>query len=315
MSSIEKYTSRALAPNTLRTYQFCLKRLQNWLHQSNLELSDRLLAEYLIASYESGLSQSFCSLTVAAVRWHSSTTGQAVLLEPITPTVLKAIRRSSEHGVGQVKGLTWKEADQVIYSQRQKNTPAGWRNAALIAIASDALLRVSEIQALEVQNLELNVVQDGFSVLEISRSKTDQMGKGAKMRLGPPTTDVIERWLDVSRISIGKVFRRLSPKGRVMGNGLSVDAIRTIIKASISEAGFEGRYSGHSLRVGSAKSLAERGASLVGMMQDGRWNSPKMLVHYASGELSSRSETSRLRYRQLRDHNSQYQRNEYELIL
>ena len=108
---------------------------------------------------------------------------------------------------------------------------------------------------------------------------------------------LIKEWLAASGVKDGKVFRRLSRTGRVLGRGLSLGAIRTIIRNSISEAaGFEGRYSGHSLRVGAAQSLAKHGASLVELMEEGRWKSPRMAVHYAASPLSLRSATARLRY-------------------
>ena len=48
----------------------------------------------------------------------------------------------------------------------------------------------------------------------------------------------------------------------------------------------EGFISGHSLRVGSAVSLAQAGASVVDMQTAGRWADPKMPAHYARAELA-----------------------------
>ena len=118
-----------------------------------------------------------------------------------------------------------------------------------------------------------------------------------KKQLGPPTTVLVERWLDTSGICKGKLFRRLSKTGNVVGQDLTPTSLRRIIKNSIDEAGLkEGRYSGHSLRVGAACSLAEHGASLVELMEEGRWKSPKMAAHYASDQFALRSATARLRY-------------------
>ena len=55
--------------------------------------------------------------------------------------------------------------------------------------------------------------------------------------------------------------------------------------------------SGHSLRVGSAQSLAAAGTSLVEMQQAGCWESPTMPGHYARAELASRGAVDRVRYR------------------
>ena len=55
-------------------------------------------------------------------------------------------------------------------------------------------------------------------------------------------------------------------------------------KLYIAEAGVDGFISGHSLRVGSAVSLAQAGATVVDMQTAGRWADPKMPAHYAAAE-------------------------------
>ena len=100
----------------------------------------------------------------------------------------------------------------------------------------------------------------------------------------------------MSGISDGRLFRRVSSQGNVIGESLTTGAISDIIKRSITHAGLKGRYSGHSLRIGSAQSLAERDASLVSIMHDGRWKSSAMPGRYVAGQLTERSAVARLRY-------------------
>ena len=57
------------------------------------------------------------------------------------------------------------------------------RDAALLAIMSDGLLRVSEAAALEAADLEA----EGANTLTIRRSKTDQEGEGTVQYMGGPT--------------------------------------------------------------------------------------------------------------------------------
>ena len=294
--SINKFTERAISPNTRIAYEKAICRIRKWLHTRKLGLKDATIAKYLVSSYESGLSHSTCSQCVAAVKWLGRETGTSGLVGNTTSLVLKGIARSGKHGFGQVKGLGWKDTDRVIDIQYRKGTPAGFRNAAMIAMGSDALLRVSEIQAVTVGELEINVNSNGASLLTIPRSKTDQEGIGEKKLLGPRTTELIERWLRTSEIRNGKVFRRLSKAGKTIGRDLTATSVRRIIKSSIAEAGLNGRYSGHSLRVGSTRSLAAQGASLIEIMEEGRWKSARMAAHYASDPLSLRSATARLRY-------------------
>ena len=56
---------------------------------------------------------------------------------------------------------------------------AGLRDAALIAVASDALLRVSELAELEVGDIDF-----GTGTVTVRKSKTDQEGEGAVLIFG-----------------------------------------------------------------------------------------------------------------------------------
>ena len=71
---------------------------------------------------------------------------------------------------------------------------------------------------------------------------------------------------------------------------------RRIIKKWAQAAGIEGFISGHSLRVGTAVSLARSGAMLVDMQTAGRWGDPKMPANCAKAELAERGAVARFFY-------------------
>ena len=68
-----------------------------------------------------------------------------------------------------------------------------------------------------------------------------------------------------------------------------------IIKKRAADAGVDGFISGHSLRVGSAVSLAQAGATVVDMQVAGRWKSSQMPAHYAKAELAERGAIARFK--------------------
>ena len=70
---------------------------------------------------------------------------------------------------------------------------------------------------------------------------------------------------------------------------------RRIIKKRAADAGVEGFISGHSLRVGSAVSLAQAGATVVDMQVAERWKSSQMPAHYAKAELAERGAIARFK--------------------
>lgn len=66
-----------------------------------------------------------------------------------------------------------------------------------------------------------------------------------------------------------------------------------IIKKRAADAGVDGFISGHSLRVGSAVSLAKAGASVVDLQVAGRWKNSQMPAHYARAEMAERGAIAR----------------------
>ena len=106
----------------------------------------------------------------------------------------------------------------------------------------------------------------------------------------------VQAWLTAAGIQEGALFRALTKGGKVRA-GLSARSLRTIIATRSKAAGVPGRVSGHSLRVGSAQSLAAAGASVVKMQQAGRWKSPSMPGQYARKQMAQRGAVARLRYK------------------
>ena len=114
--------------------------------------------------------------------------------------------------------------------------------------------------------------------------------------IGAPTREVIRRYCESADITHGALFRRIRRGGHITDGRLTVDGVRKIIKRRAREAGLEGNISGHSLRVGSAVSLAQAGASVVNMQVAGRWKSPQMPAHYARAELAEQGAIARFKY-------------------
>ena len=83
--------------------------------------------------------------------------------------------------------------------------------------------------------------------------------------------------------------------GHITPERLTVISARRIIQKWAKEAGVEGFISGHSLRVSSAVSLAQAGATVVDMQTAGKWKNPEMPAHYAKAELAERGAVARLK--------------------
>ena len=158
------------------------------------------------------------AMTVAAVKPCARSFSQPPPAGEKTAHVLAGIRRE---GRGQVKGLHWSAADTVavVAANGGRGSLAGLRDAALVPLASDCLLRLSE--AVAVQLADLTVEPDGSGRLTVHRSKTDQEGKGAVLYVGEATMRRIAAWRDAVGLDDGPLFRRIRRGDKVQTSAIT----------------------------------------------------------------------------------------------
>ena len=282
----------ALSENTKMAYQKAIKRLDS--RDVTIEdLTDESLAVVISQLKDKNgeaLSPATLSLTVAAVKWYFK---HIMALDRDWTTTNKrliTIKRDAQgEGNGQVDGLDWSDVDVVCRLSDLDGTARGLRDAALIRLMSDCLLRISEAVAVNVEDIQENT-------LEVRRSKTDQTSEGSTLYIGDETKQLVERYCGIACITEGPLFRRIRRGDHVTKDRLSVNGARNAIKDAATLAGIEGFISGHSLRVGSAVSLAKAGASVVEMQEAGRWKSPQMPAHYARAKEAERGAVAKFRY-------------------
>ena len=278
----------SMSVNTRRSYDVALRGFEG----SGRPETDAGVAAYLGDIYEAGLSSASAAMAVAALRFRARLNGRPSPVGPASERVLAGFRRLAfDRGYGQVDGVRWEQADHAAELAEAAGGLAGLRDAAIVAVASDALLRVSEMEALNVDDVNLTE-----QTVLIRRSKTDQEGAGVVQFIGEPTAGRVRAWLEIASLTAGALFRPVHKSGRLRKGRLTKGSIRRIIIRRARDAGAEGRISGHSLRVGSAQSLAAAGASLVEMQLAGRWQSPTMPGRYAQGQLAKQGAMARLRY-------------------
>ena len=284
----------SLAPNTISAYEGALKRLEDALGMPVAQMTDLDLANHLAARHGEGAAPPTVGLVVAAVGCWARLAGARSPVGPATRSVLGGARREGRgRGRGRAAGIRWADADAMSAAAERARTLVGARDAALIGLLSDAMLRISEAAAASVA--DLSAEGDGSGRLAVRHSKTDQAGRGAALYVGPPTMGRVARWMEAGGIADGPLFRRVHPDGRI-GAALSPQSVRMAVRRWAGRCGVRGRVSGHSLRVGAAESLAEAGAGLVEMQVAGRWSSPSMPGRYAAGQLAARGAVARLRH-------------------
>ena len=283
----ESLIKASMAENTRKAYQRALQSLTAWL--AGRTLSDALLANYITTLHEDGKSPATIGQLVAAVKWQLKHQSQETLNFPITQATLAGIRREGrDRGRGQVDGLIWQDVERVCIYAETEGTLAGLRDAAMIRLMSDCLLRISEVVAVNVGDFKANT-------LTVHASKSDQEGTGESLYVCDATRNVLTQYRETAGISRGALFRHIRRGGHIQPTRLHPHSARRIIKKRAADAGVEGFISGHSLRVGSAVSLAQAGATVVDMQVAGRWKSSQMPAHYAKAELAERGAIARFK--------------------
>jgi site-specific recombinase XerD len=158
------------------------------------------------------------------------------------------------------------------------------RDRSIILIGFSGGFRRNEIVSLDYEDLDF--VEEGLKI-SLKRSKTDQFGEGSVK--GLPYFDnshycpvvSIRKWIEISKINSGPLFRRFIKGSKLSDNRLSDQTVALLIKDYLKIAGIESRnYSGHSLRSGFATSAAESGAEERSIMAMTGHKSTEMVRRY-----------------------------------
>jgi integrase len=218
-----------------------------------------------------------------------------------SPTEAEAVRRTVS-GIARSKGTRQRQVTPLrlttllaMLEAIPEDNLLAVRDRAILLLGFASGMRRSELSGLDVE--DLCEVDEGLDVL-IRRSKTDQEGAGRTIGIPrgrhPETCPVIavQRWLTVSGITSGALFRRLipngrpgtalrHPRGRAGVQRLSAQGIASVVQHAAERAGLDpAEFAGHSLRAGFATEAAAQGASERAIMRQTGHRSVDMVRRY-----------------------------------
>ena len=158
------------------------------------------------------------------------------------------------------------------------------RDRSIILIGFSGGFRRNEIVSLDYDDLDF--FEEGLKI-NIRRSKTDQFGEGFIKALpyfdSPKYCPVVslKKWIDVSKITTGPLFRRFNKGSKISENRLTDQTVALLIKEYLGLAGIDSKnYSGHSLRSGFATAAAESGVEERSIMAMTGHKSTEMVRRY-----------------------------------
>ena len=171
-----------------------------------------------------------------------------------------------------------------VIDEQKKEEIKKIRDRTIILIGFSAGFRRNEIVSLDYEDLDF--VHEGLKI-NLKKSKTDQFGEG--LVKGIPYFDnknycpvvSIQKWIEISKISTGAIFRRFSKGSNLSEKRLTDQTVALLIKEYLKLAGIDSKnYSGHSLRSGFATSAAESGAEERSIMAMTGHKSTEMVRRY-----------------------------------
>ena len=171
-----------------------------------------------------------------------------------------------------------------VIDQQKKEQIKILRDRSIILIGFSGGFRRNEIVSLDYDDLDF--VQEGLKI-SLRRSKTDQFGEGSLKAL-PYVNNTkycpvlsLQKWLEISKISTGPLFRRFTKGSNLSENRLTDQTVTLLIKEYLKLAGIDNKnYSGHSLRSGFATTAAESGAEERSIMAMTGHKSTEMVRRY-----------------------------------
>ena len=221
----------SVADNTRAAYRIQWQQFKTWCAEYGypaLPASPETVAAYLTARAADAIAYASLQQAKCAIAKLHAANGQPSPITAPVRQVMQGVRRQAAPQ-RQAAPIRWEQADAAAQLAAQDGL-AGLRDAAILSVMSDAMLRVSELRALDVEDLEA----EAPNTLTIRRSKTDQTSEGVVLALRASTVKRVRTWLAAAGIETGVMFRRVRyavDGGREHPGRLALHSIRVIVRA------------------------------------------------------------------------------------
>ena len=221
-------------------------------------LSKAVVQRYAAELREAGMAPSSVNQRLAAIRKLATEAADNGALDPQVANGIRAVKGARREGRRTGNWLTREEA-QAWLSASDTKTIRGRRDRALLAVLIGCGLRRAEAAGLTFDHIQQ---RDGRWVL------IDLIGKRDKIRSIPMPNwakVAIDEWRKTSGVSDGLVFRAINKGDRVVGDGITPQAIYNIIVGYAGALKKKG-VAPHDLRRTFAK-LAHKGGAAIDQIQ------------------------------------------------
>ena len=278
------YIHSATSENTRKAYQSDIDHFLKW--GGVLPTSPSQLIYYFTEQAPLKNPRTLKRRLIAIRKWHTFLQiKDDPTKDPSVLKILKGIERT--HGIPKVQAaaMTLKDIDQIIsYLNTQENNLLALRDKALLLVGYFGALRRSELVGLTWEQVRF---EDKGIIIEVKRSKTDQIGQGESCIIPSGSksrcpSQALLQWRYESNHYHGFIFSRFSGKGNLLKLGITGYHCNQIIKRLAKSASCDRAedMSAHSLRRDFATESARLGASLLAIQKHGRWRCTRTVLEY-----------------------------------
>lgn len=275
------------AEGTLAAYARNWRQWERWCKANKrraLPATPEHVADWLAGAARDGRSVSRVRGLFAAILFVHRFKGVGFKRShPLIEAVLAGIARTCVRPIDPARPLTVAELRRVVAAIGDDDVMAA-RDRAILLVGFWGALRRSEIAALGLSGASrLSISRDGLTLRLSGTKATAWSATVAIPRRGGPlcATRAVERYLAVTGLRSGRLFRAVSRSGALIDRPLSPAGIRHILKARFAEAGLApDRLSAHSLRAGFITAAAAAGAPEHVIARTSRHRSAEVLRGY-----------------------------------
>lgn len=282
-AQVNLYTHAALAENTYRSYRADMQHFK--AAGGSIPCTAVQLAEYL-ASHAAILAVATLQHRIIAIhRAHLDAGQPSPAMDPLVKRTMQGIRRTRGTAQRRVKALVKDDIIELVLTAEKQKPLKAARDVALILIGFAGAFRRSEL--VSIRREDVTEFDHGLEI-HIRRTKTQQEAGHtvfvpcAKSSRCP--VKALKKWLTLSGIQEGAVFRRVNRHDQVAAAGaLTAQSVALILKSMTTAAKdlqAAKSVAGHSLRAGYCTEAAGTGVPTHVIMEQTGHRSAATLSKY-----------------------------------
>ncbi len=241
---------RLVSKHTTRQYKADLFGFETW--RGDRPITKTLVEEYAATLQAEGKAPRTINQRLAAIRWYARKvadlaadySGDSELADLYAKQAARVVTVRDVKGERPEKGrhIEQGELSALMKACTDDESPAGIRDAAIIALAWATGLRRDEIGNIKLTDIT-NKTEDSLDIVIV--------GKGGKARtayVNDGAFAALMDWLDVRGREPGYLFVGINKGGRIIGGRLSGEALRKMLDKRSDEAGLSEPITWHDFR-------------------------------------------------------------------